>query len=722
MKQTLRNFVFTFLLLVGIVACGGDSADQNMNDGGGAQAPSAEISTNVPPTESAETNSSEPTTDATTQTTTVTGKGLSVTDIAPIPDDFPSNIRTNFSRYTQVIAPNGKAITLQAQDQLTDAQIIQARNTLVFWLTDVPGSQYGADKSAVANQMADNGATLNLLNGVDDGANPAANTAGQALFFGELVAPGSDWYINNDFEHRDATFEEILHLVHDTGIGVDGPNTQPGALPDYQADIRAATTNALPENNGLWADNPQLAEWLEEIRQENSLTQEYLASVIDSYYGLWGPFTERPGGMWGGYVAKTRADIAELDPMGYALMGQFFSPYLTYNALLDPAFDGTFTMTFDESTPYTHKSQYLLHATLSGTNNANLTGNDQDNTLSGNSGDNVLDGLDGNDTALYPRAASEYTVTQNDDGTTTVVGDGTDTLVNIEQIEFSDGAASGADSAAQAVASSDSAESSQAKAFGDASGTHIGQGILRQPVRDAAADIYTDSGIVTTDEYGTYTKMMTVYGITFIAQETMPDDFMLQVAQTTKEMFAQTDATNPALQEAVLQNLYRYNAVLPVVSGEPDGLEQFLEKSSIVDIIMNDSQYQVMEVVEHILHTVTDIGMHYAQNDQFGLHTDSALYLAMDEAIADGFYQAGGYNDIPAGEIRDRILMQEYTYWVITSAWDLQETHGLGENEWTLVTPAQLEASQPAAFELYQDHVTQVLTAPQASTLEWFNQ
>ena len=37
--------------------------------------------------------------------------------------------------------------------------------------------------------------------------------------------------------------------------------------------------------------------------------------------------------------------------------------------------------------------------------------------------------------------------------------------------------------------------------------------------------------------------------------------------------------------------------------------------------------------------------------------------------------------------------MQEYAYWIITSAWDIQETYGLGENEWVLKTSAQLQAS-----------------------------
>lgn len=46
-------------------------------------------------------------------------------------------------------------------------QIIQARNTLLFWLTDVPGSIYTKDKTTVANKMGENEAILMLLNGLD---------------------------------------------------------------------------------------------------------------------------------------------------------------------------------------------------------------------------------------------------------------------------------------------------------------------------------------------------------------------------------------------------------------------------------------------------------------------------------------------------------------------------------------------------------------------------
>ncbi len=285
---------------------------------------------------------------------------------------------------------------------------------------------------------------LALVNGTHSEGNEP-NLPAQPLYQNEMQVEGHRWYIEQDYDHRDATFEEILHLVHDTGIGVDGRNTQPGVLPAYQAEIRRATNNAMADNFQIWPLGARRdREWYEELADENSLTQEYLASLIDSYYGLWGAWRESASlGMWGEYIAKTRAEIRKEDPMGWALMGKFFPAYLTYEARIDPDFVGTFSLTFDRAKPYTHHSQYFLKARLVGARDSNLTGNGQDNTLTGNEGNNILDGRGGVDTAVFRGERSDYTVTGADKGRIVVVDgtagrDGSDTLVGIEFVKFSD--------------------------------------------------------------------------------------------------------------------------------------------------------------------------------------------------------------------------------------------------------------------------------------------
>lgn len=377
--------------------------------------------------------------------------------ITALPASSANTYKTNFCKYTQLTAPNGKPIRFFAQNKITNEQLVRARNILTFYLTDVEGSQYGANKTAVYNKMADNNATLILLNGSDDG-NPPAN--GQTLYETENVVEGTAAYLVN--EPRDAAFEEILHLMHDTGIGVDGANTTPGVpeLAPYQQSIRVAMENAIPSGVitsngaqlGIWASGA--INWLKELAPENSLTQEYLASIIDTYYGLAGKSSS--GGSNDLYQPQTRAEIATKDPMGWALVGadsprKFFSEYVTYEARVDAQFEGTFSLTFDSNKQYTHKSQYLLNALLTGTKPTNLVGNAQNNRLTGNeanneltggTGDDRIDGGAGTDTVNFTGVAADYDVSTSGD-TTTVTDkvanrDGTDTIVNAELLKFSD--------------------------------------------------------------------------------------------------------------------------------------------------------------------------------------------------------------------------------------------------------------------------------------------
>lgn len=366
----------------------------------------------------------------------LSNSNITVSQIKPsIPILLGKIYLDNFDRHIELTAPNGKSFYIIAQNQISNGQLIRSANIIQHYLTNYPNSTYGTDKSKVANQMANNHAILALLNGKDDGRNPIANKIeAQPLFENEIQVEGDQWYIEQDYDHRDASFEEILHWLHDNGIGVDEPDgtaSKIGALPEYQKKIRVAVEQAL--NNKLWGINE--INWLEELAEENSLTQEYLAAVIDSYYGLWGAWEDDSRtGMWGLYIAKTREDIRQKDPLGYKLVhNQFFHPYLTYNAVIESDFNGNFSLRFDEKKPYTHHSRYLKDITLSGSNNSSVTVNQLDNYIKGNSGINTI---------IFSGNASEYTIYRKANTlfvTDNLLGrDGSNRLENIEKLKFSD--------------------------------------------------------------------------------------------------------------------------------------------------------------------------------------------------------------------------------------------------------------------------------------------
>lgn len=340
-----------------------------------------------------------------------------------------------YSKYIDYTAPNGKPIRLLAQDQVTDSQLLYAYSIVNFYLSNL-GDE-------VANQMAKNEATLVIPNGADrDGETPEEALFGQKLNQQEIAPPGSKWYQESDYSHRDGSFEEIFHMVHDYGIGT---TQNPQADPELAEAIYKALMNALPEkredwgSKGLWANKFGIKGWLKEIEEEGSLEQEYIITVIDSYYGLWEAYSKDKG-MWGGYIAKTRSDVINFDPTGYEVVDAFLPEYINVMMTLDESFDGTFSMIYNRKEPYTFKSQYLKHIQLTGVNNINVIGNSQDNTFIVNQGENIIDGMKGTDVVQFKGASEDYTV-YNESNEVVVLDkvpgrDGKVILKNVEILRF----------------------------------------------------------------------------------------------------------------------------------------------------------------------------------------------------------------------------------------------------------------------------------------------
>ncbi len=279
-----------------------------------------------------------------------------------------------YVKFIDYIAPNGKPIRIMAADKVTDEQLLKAYNVLSFYLTDYGDYQ----KAAIANSLADRGALLAMPNGADgDGNTPdAAIQNAQPLYQMETTVAGGKWYQQNDYQHRDAAYEEIFHMVHDYGIGT---TQNPAALPELSQQIKQGMEAALPKNKADWGSKGiwglESKEWLTELAKENSLEQEYIVSGIDSFYGLWQAYTESDKGMWGLYVPKTRQDVKAKDAPAYNIISSFLGDNLTYMERIAPEFEGTFKLYLDKAEPYTFKSQYLQNARLTGDKNSNLTGN-----------------------------------------------------------------------------------------------------------------------------------------------------------------------------------------------------------------------------------------------------------------------------------------------------------------------------------------------------------
>ena len=254
--------------------------------------------------------------------------------------------------------------------------------------------------------------------------------------------------------------------------------------------------------------------------------------------------------------------------------------------------------------------------------------------------------------------------------------------------------------------------------------------MLTSPVGDVPNNIYTVGNIEPTEKYPPFTKKLEVCGVTLIARDEISNDFMQNVGNTISEMFTITSDTDLDIQRKVIESLYQYKTVIPLFYGEDWNISHSEENSwdetssanSLCDIIMEDIPNQVMEVVEHILHHVTDVGLHYVMNDDWGLLSGSELYRVTNDAIISGDYDIAQYSDISEEDVRNRVILQEYAYWIIYTAWDLRKKYGPTESEWSIMSRNELAAKQSGSYDLFTRTIPKVMTCPSDSILNLFEQ
>ena len=252
--------------------------------------------------------------------------------------------------------------------------------------------------------------------------------------------------------------------------------------------------------------------------------------------------------------------------------------------------------------------------------------------------------------------------------------------------------------------------------------------MISNPRDSIPTDLYSIGNIVLSDQFPPFIKSLDVYGIKLIARDDISDEFMMNIAKTISEMFAIYNNTDQLLQRQVIENMYRYKTIIPLFYGEDwtiknseeQGWEQTNAVNSMCDIIMEDIPNQVMEVVEHILHHVTDIGLHFTLPDDWGLDPNSELYRVTNLAIGSGNYNISQYSDIGELDVRNRVILQEYAYWIIYTSWDLREKYGPIESEWSIMTREEFMSKEPVAFELFQNTIPKILSCPSDSMLNIF--
>ena len=364
----------------------------------------------------------------------------SETGIVELPNSVDQMISSVFQKYTHLEVSGENVIPILAQSEILDHQILHVKKILKEYVTDVPNTLWGSNKAALKNALSMSNAFLMLLNDEEEYENPDLQilfengAKGQDVLGTEIFPEGSAIYMNSS--ERDATYEEVLHFVHNYGIK--------NSFPAMQTAIDVAMSAAM--SNGYYVP-------LSDIPDED-YDDEYLALLMEVYFGLWAHDPEENGFAGGNeYSFINRDEMLIGDSLGSNIIIEFLGDRWRYTPELPSSFSGIFSLSFDSSLAYTNRSQYLKNINLNGENNITIVGNNFSNRIHGNSGDNIFTGLglddyfnggEGTDRFVFLGDYDEYAILDAADWNDYIMSvvdlisnrDGNDTLVQVEQMNF----------------------------------------------------------------------------------------------------------------------------------------------------------------------------------------------------------------------------------------------------------------------------------------------
>ena len=264
----------------------------------------------------------------------------------------------------------------------------------------------------------------------------------------------------------------------------------------------------------------------------------------------------------------------------------------------------------------------------------------------------------------------------------------------------------------------------------------LGGCVIERRDGSVPTDLRLQTAIVRDDRFAPFTKHLVAGGIVFIATDEVEDSFMIAVGNLHAAMFdPMAPGIDRGLQDAVLKSMFEARTAIPMWKGEePDfpkendweAFDRLRDRLSICDAIFQldrrDRDGQPMEVVEHLLHHLNMVGLHEVFPDDWGITTESTLHRSMRKAMDESWYVVDYLDEFDDEAEAQRVLLQEYSYWVISTEWDLQRPFGPdAENgEWNLSNPERFRALQPELHEAFDRTIPKILTPPNRAALAAF--
>tara|TARA_B100001059_G_scaffold65398_1_gene61637 strand:+ start:596 stop:1378 length:783 start_codon:yes stop_codon:yes gene_type:complete len=233
----------------------------------------------------------------------------------------------------------------------------------------------------------------------------------------------------------------------------------------------------------------------------------------------------------------------------------------------------------------------------------------------------------------------------------------------------------------------------------------------------------------TSNPQGDFPNYIDINSLRIFARDGVSISFLNNVGEAYGEMFSDNSNIDSIMRSNYLtisleENVYQRVGVEGMASSNFDaGRPPIPFDENATDYIWelnSGGEDQIGEVIEHLLHTVTNVILYLTYpNDWDYNDSSSALRIAMQEAIDKGVYDISSYDDLKNdNDIYHKILTQEYAYWLILAEWDYYEITGKkingisGNEEFIIGTPSEITNQLPLGHKLYEDYLEKILSIP----------
>jgi hypothetical protein len=254
------------------------------------------------------------------------------------------------------------------------------------------------------------------------------------------------------------------------------------------------------------------------------------------------------------------------------------------------------------------------------------------------------------------------------------------------------------------------------------------------------ADTTISYKIISDSYYEPFTRYVDIKELRIFVTQEVSKDFIKKVADTYVIM----NKINPSIDSSLrndyyssLKNSYvfqRVGYIGPDYYAEKTGksFDDALSPNpingpydeNVTDYIWEvpdaSSNSQIGEVVEHLLHTITNISFARAYPDWNWYDPSSKIRQATNEAIEKNIFDASSYQTfLNRGDEEGyhKITTQEFSFWFIATSWGYADIYDLPGDEFSLSSKEQVKQQLPIAYELYEEFIEKVLNPPTKNEL-----